>query len=135
MSPAVPHGSATRRSTDASATTSASAVSGSTGNVHRVLAGPESRQAAPSSLAYSRYAALLRPCLATFWRSPEPGSVFELSAVSFRQTSPVDPLVVQRDRAEQLDLVLELGAEPLACPAAPFPDEGCDVGRARLPGV
>src|SRR3954449_12141971 len=107
MSPAVPHGSATRRSTDASATTSASAVSGSTGNVHRVLAGPESRQAAPSSLAYSRYAALLRPCLATFWRSPEPGSVFELSAVSFRQTLPVDPLApgsVSRAVAERVRL-------------------------------
>jgi hypothetical protein len=51
---------------------------GSTGDIRRVLAGPERRQTASSSLAYSRYAALLRPCLATFWQSPELGSVVVL---------------------------------------------------------
>src|SRR4051812_45384267 len=91
----------------APATTTRNTISGSTGNVHRILAGPERRWAASSSLAYSRYAALLRPCPTTFWRSPEPGSLVALAAVPPRRTLPVDPLGRPRLQRGGLHRVVE----------------------------
>src|SRR5262249_40039239 len=50
-------------------------------------------------------------------------------------TPPTSASAIQADRAEQLDLVLEVDVEALARPAARLPDQRGHVGRAGVAGV